>query len=30
MSRGRVMAQQVNTQSFSWDEAYPQEVPSTA
>jgi len=29
-SRGRVMAQLSNAQSFGWATTYPQEVPSTA
>ena len=29
-SRGRVMAQQLDAQSFGWAKTYPQEVPSTA
>ena len=28
-SRGRVMAQQLDAQSFGWAKTYPQEVPST-
>jgi hypothetical protein len=29
-SRGRVMAQPLNAQSFGWAKSDPQEVPSTA
>ena len=29
-SRGRVVAQQLDAQSFGWAKTYPQEVPSTA
>jgi hypothetical protein len=29
-SRGRVMARQLDAQSFGWTKTYPQEVPSTA
>jgi hypothetical protein len=30
MSRGRVMAQQLDASAFDWATTYPQEVPSTA
>ena len=29
-SRGRVMAQPLDAQSFDWATTYPEEVPSTA
>jgi hypothetical protein len=29
-SRGRVMVQQLNADTFGWAATYPQEVPSTA